>query len=344
MSYEIKKRNIFLIVLIACLIGAFVLKGDLKLMVSIILHIHILWLGLGFVSILIYWIIEAVTLHMMLTQKGNHIRYTEVLKVILSTQFFNGITPFASGGQPFQIYMLTKKSRIDASTVTSASVNNFIVYQFILVFLGSIAMTIKYFYASFVGSPAHTISNIAVLGFILNFVVICILLMLSTQPTISKKMIFSLFSLLEKTPLRERILHLRPKTEGFMKRFHKHSQNLFYDKRLMIKTSALNLIKLLFFYMIAYFACRSIGYNNVTVFQAVIASAYIMLITSFIPIPGASGGSEAGFIVLFGTLLTAPQVTVVMLLWRFITYYFGLLIGFITYYFGYNISRKTTSY
>lgn len=325
------------------LILTFIIKGDIPSLLSIFLHVNIIWLALGFLCIFLYWFIEAITLYLMLTHKKRHISFKEVFKLIVSTQFFNGITPFASGGQPFQIYILTKESQIDPSIVTSASLNNFIVYQFVLVLLGSVAVFYKYFYALFSGSTSQSINSIALLGFFLNFIVIFALILISTQLNITKKIVSVCFKILKYTPLKRKTLVIEPKLDRFLISFHKNSQGLLLNKKLLAKTSILNIIKLFIFYLIAYFVCRSIGYDQISILQAVTASAYIMLITSFIPLPGASGGSEVGFILLFGSFLTIPQVTVVMLLWRFITYYLGMFIGFVTYYIGYNKSAQLTN-
>lgn len=343
MPYEIKKRNILLIGLFSSLILFFILKGDFKTMYDILVHINIAWLSLGFLCIFIYWGIEASTFHLMLTNNGEKISYFDVLKLVISTQFFNGITPFSTGGQPFQIYILTKKSKLSASSVTSASVHNFIVYQFILVVLGSVAFCLKYFFTYFSDSSSKAIGAVALLGFSLNIFVVFSLILFSSTPNVTRKIVFSVLRLLEYTPLKKRIIKTYPHIEHFLKHFHRNSQGLMKNRLLMFKASLLNLIKLTVFYLIAYFTCRSIGFNNVTIVQAVIASAYIMLITSFIPLPGASGGSELGFMFLFGTLLTAPQVMVVMVLWRFITYYFGLFVGFVTLYFGYPNPNRVLS-
>ena len=46
----------------------------------------------------------------------------------MSEHFFNGITPFATGGQPFQIYALSKK-KVDLSTSTGLLMMNFIIHM-----------------------------------------------------------------------------------------------------------------------------------------------------------------------------------------------------------------------
>ena len=52
-----------------------------------------------------------------------------------------------------------------------------------------------------------------------------------------------------------------------------------------------------------------------------------MLIGSFVPIPGATGGLEYGFMSFYGSFIKGSKLNAIMLVWRFITYYFGLILG-----------------
>ena len=52
-----------------------------------------------------------------------------------------------------------------------------------------------------------------------------------------------------------------------------------------------------------------------------------MLISSFVPLPGATGGIEYAFMSFFGYFITKPTISTVMILWRFMTYYLGILLG-----------------
>ena len=60
---------------------------------------------------------------------------------------------------------------------------------------------------------------------------------------------------------------------------------------------------------------------------AIITSAYIMIIGSFVPIPGATGGLEYGFVQFYGNFFTGSILSATMLVWRFITYYCGIIAG-----------------
>ena len=66
---------------------------------------------------------------------------------------------------------------------------------------------------------------------------------------------------------------------------------------------------------------------NVSIVNVIVTSAYVMLIGAFVPIPGGTGGLEYGFISFYGNFITGPSLNAIMLLWRFITYYFGMILG-----------------
>lgn len=51
------------------------------------------------------------------------------------------------------------------------------------------------------------------------------------------------------------------------------------------------------------------------------------MITAFVPIPGASGGSEGVYFMLFSPVLGEIGTPTTLLIWRFVTYYLGLILG-----------------
>ena len=78
------------------------------------------------------------------------------------------------------------------------------------------------------------------------------------------------------------------------------------------------------------------NYSAFGPFEAIVTSAYVMLIGSFVPIPGGTGGLEYGFIMFYGNFLTGGSLKAIMLVWRFVTYYFGMIVGAIVL----NIRKK----
>ena len=54
-----------------------------------------------------------------------------------------------------------------------------------------------------------------------------------------------------------------------------------------------------------------------------------MLIDSMMPTPGSTGGLEYGFMTFFKPYVNGSKLGVVMIVWRVVTYYFGIFTGLV---------------
>ena len=110
--------------------------------------------------------------------------------------------------------------------------------------------------------------------------------------------------------------------------FNESAKVLLKDKKVFIFNILCNLIALCTLYLVPLFIVYAMG--NFTAFTpgiGIVTSAYIMIIGSFVPIPGATGGLEYGFIQFYGNFVSGSILAAMMLVWRFITYYFGIIVG-----------------
>lgn len=339
MSKYFNRRNFILTMAISLVVLAFFLYNDFMNILSSLFQASIPWLIYGVISMLIFWFLEAHIYHSILQRYTSDISFGEMFKLTLATQFFNGITPFSTGGQPFQIYILNKRSKVSLGSITSASVQNFIVYQLALVFYCFIALLVHLFYPILNFQKYSTF--IIVLGFILNTVVIAFLLFVSH----SKRFMNFVSTFVLTFLARLRIVKDKEKTakkfHDFIQSFTENIDLLKDEPRLLVQSIFLNACRLTAFYLVAYFVCRSLGLESVSVFEAILASAYTMLITSVVPLPGASAGAEFGFLLFFSSFIAGPVATAIMLVWRFITYYIGLVLGFFVFFFGYKPEKTS---
>ena len=63
--------------------------------------------------------------------------------------------------------------------------------------------------------------------------------------------------------------------------------------------------------------------------MVVSAQAFVVMISSFVPLPGAAGGAEFSFKTFFAPFFSPYHISVnpAMLLWRFITFYLPIIVG-----------------
>ena len=97
------------------------------------------------------------------------------------------------------------------------------------------------------------------------------------------------------------------------------------------------MVSLICLYLVPIFIVYGMGdYQSLNIADTLVSSAYVYLIGAFVPIPGASGGIEYGFTQFFGNFLSTSKVSAVLIVWRSITYYLGMIIGAILF----NIRKK----
>ena len=110
--------------------------------------------------------------------------------------------------------------------------------------------------------------------------------------------------------------------------FHEGAKKLLEDKKTFIGNIIFNFLSLCSLYSIPVFILYSMGeFNIINILEAIVVSAYVMILGSFVPIPGGSGGLEYGFVSFYGNFITGSKLSATMLVWRFITYYFSMILG-----------------
>lgn len=320
------KINIFILILITILVLYFSLKDDFNSIVNQILNIDIKYLLITFVIIICFWLLRSITLHRFTKKFKNDNKYSSSLQLLLRTQFFNAITPFSTGGQPYQIYYLAKGG-LSTTTSTGIIMQNFIVYQIALVLLGIFA--VGYNFLNHVFPKDNMLQNLVLIGFIMNTLVIIVMFILSFSKKLNKVIIKIGISILTKLHIVKDKQSKLNEWDEYINRFHKSAEVLLEDKWEFLLGVIYNMLALIFLYSIPVFLLYSMGdFTSFNFIEAIVTSAYVMLIGSFVPIPGASGGLEYGFIAFYSIFgIENAKLTAIMLLWRFVTYYLGMIVG-----------------
>lgn len=319
-----KKIFSFIIILIVTIIVLYLsLKDDYDTIINTILGINKLWLLVAFLCLLGYYFCKSIVMHNFAKEFKKDFRFREAFRLTLETNFFHAITPFASGGQPYEIYSLTKK-QIKVVDATNVSIECFIVYQIALVTLGIIAIVCN---SIFHIINSSVLSHLLTLGFMVNLMVIVVLFWLTLSKSAPTKVVNFVIAILEKIKIIKNKDEIKEKMDNYLKEFNSGAKTLFRNWKRFLSMILTQFVSLLCLYVIPVALFYGLGINHITPFMTIVIMAYVMLIGSFVPIPGGTGGLEYAFISLFSGLLTGPVLNAIMLVWRFITYYFGMILG-----------------
>lgn len=320
-----KKTKYYSIVLlfVTAIILYFILKDDYNDIVNNLIIANKWLIVLCCILVFLYWLLRALSLYRIVKQYNKKVKLKTMLHQILITQFFNGITPFSTGGQPMQIYMLNK-SGVKAGSATNIIVQDFIMYQVALVVIGIVALILNGVFH--ISSVSPVLSSLIILGFIINILVGLGLLFIS----FSKKFSGFCVKILLKIGVKLKIIkNVEKTTEKWNEKLveYQESANLFKkNKWLFFECISYNLISLFIFYLIPFFIFLSLDVK-INAIEVLVSSAFILLIGNFVPIPGGSGGIEYGFLEFFKDLMSASILKSSLIIWRFITYYLGIIVG-----------------
>lgn len=320
-----KKLNVLVLIVVTVLVLYFSLKDNFDEIMNQILTMNVWYLLVAILLLVIFWIFRTYPMYTFCKKINKDFKYLSAIQLTLRTQFFNAITPFATGGQPYQIYYL-KQSGIDYAESTSVVLENFIVYQIALVILGIVALITNNVFHIFKSVPL--LQKLVAVGFFMNTFMIVIMFVLAFSKKVSKFLINIGITVLTKLHIvkdKEKKLNEWDKN---ISHFNESAKILLKDKSTFIFNIVCNFIALCCLYLIPVFILYSMGiFDAFNPGVGIVTSAYIMIIGSFVPIPGGSGGLEYGFLQFYGNFVSGSVLSAVMLIWRFITYYLGMIIG-----------------
>ena len=319
------KKNITILIIISIVILLIVLKDDFNNIILTLKHIDLKFIILAIILYFLSIGIKGFVNYLIINDKSK-ITLKEAIKHNVIIQFFNGITPFSTGGQPMEVYLLTEH-KISVSQATDYTVQSFIFYQIALVICGAIAVLYNFIFHIF--PKVKLLQQLVLLGFVINILVIIVLLLISR----SKKVMNFFSKLSYKICKKLKINKTEEEIEHIFKEYYKGFKELKNRKGLSIIGILLNMLSLACLYIIPLVIIMGFGQGAaMSIIDTLVSSAYVYVIGSFVPIPGATGGIEYGFTQFYGNFIGLETISALLLVWRFITYYVGVITGGLIFY------------
>ncbi|MDN6901061.1 flippase-like domain-containing protein [Oenococcus sicerae] len=325
------KKQRFFWILLTLFIGVIVFvysfrKVNFKEFCRQIANTNYNWLLIAFLMIIFYYLTMTWILKILL--RPTKVSFWGLIRTPLMEQFGNGITPFSVGGQPMQILGL-QQAGVSVGEGSSVSLMKFVIYQGMIVVTFLICLVFGYQY---VADHMLAMTSLVIFGIIIHVLVLLGLIFIMFFPPITEKL-----ANIALIPFRwflsdEQVNEISLKLDQKILEFHAVSHKLASDPKKLFEASCLTLIQLLVYYLIPYFILRAVGAENANAIFIVALNVILTLAISIFPVPGGAGGAEIGFSLLFSSFLANHTVTIfAMLVWRLMTYYFGIFAGLLAY-------------
>lgn len=310
--------------IISFLILFFVVKDNYRDIINSINDSKLIYICIGFIIVLLGDFFRSLSISTFIKTENKEYGCYKGFLLLLQTNFFNGITPFSLGGQPFQLYSLKKDKVIGYKDGIKVIFKDFYSYQLALIILSSMCLVLNKIY-NIVVFDKFTVFLI-IMGYLLNFIIALLLLWLPNSNKNYNKIVDFIFNIFCKFKLIKNKNLLLDKYNNFIVDFKYKIKETLSDKSLVVKCVLFNMIKILSLGVSTYFCFKSLGFTP-QIFDCVVLTIIVITMASFIPIPGSSGGVEYGFIVLFSMYLAKVNVNAALIIWRFLTYYLLIIIG-----------------
>ena len=305
-----RKNWIVFILMLACGVGIFAYSlRDVKLssIIGDLEHLNWGWFAIAFLCICLYLFLEAVVVKIFMNDRHDGFTWKDAIRIPLVEQLGNGLTPFSTGGQPAQLLAMMQ-SGVDGGQASSVLLMKFVVFQSMIVINFIISLLVGFHY---IATKLHALSLLVMYWY-----------------GFTKKATNILIRPAHWFMKQGRYQKMQVTLNEKIDTFYQESLKIKSEYGKMAKVSLITLLQLAFYYLIPYFIMLSLGVKGLNIIMVISLNVLIFMVISLFPIPGGTGGAEYSFSVLFSSFVgSGSKLVLAMLLWRILTYYFGMFAG-----------------
>ena len=283
------------------------------------------WLWLGLFIMAFCWFIESYIVNIGLKIFNKKLNLKESIKNCILGQFFSNITPSATGGQPFQAYYMNKCG-INFGTSFCVLLIKFICYQICLTFVCGVLITLNF---KELFNANKNFSIVVLISFLINAAIVGVLFLIGFQKKITISIARVLLILMSKLKLVKNFNEKFEKTKLEIEFFNKNFIIIFKNKRTISYMLLLTTIQIVSFHAlnVAIALVLNANLNLNKIYKILTGAACVQISSTFIPLPGAVGGTEMFYYVFYSGIFTTETLSASLLLWRIYSFYIPIVLG-----------------
>ena len=246
----------------------------------------------------------------------------QAIPYALAGFFFSGITPFSSGGQPMQLYAMHRDG-ISTARGTVSLAMELASFQAASVTLAGAGLL---YFHTFILERSGFAASLLLLGFAANLALLSLLLLAIFVPSSISRITDAIAALLQKLHF-AKAAQFCAAADNWAADYQGCAACLRGTPQKAVLLFATSLLQLSAMHSIPYWVALSLGVHSVTFLQVTALQAVLFLVVSLIPLPGGTGASEGGFLLLYTSVFTGGALETAMLLSRFASFYLPLLVS-----------------
>ncbi|MCM1052987.1 MAG: flippase-like domain-containing protein [Ruminococcus sp.] len=332
MINEIKRQltlkrlvNIIVFILIAVLTFYIVFSNnDLDEIIINIKRTDKKYIFIAIMCMFIYLFTEGLNKYRLLKAFKEKVSLIQTFKYSIISFFFSSITPSSTGGQPMQLYFMSK-DKLQMSHCTLALLIELLSFQFITLILALLGLIFHY------NDLLNSIGNIKYLlifGFSVNIIVQAFLIVMIFSKRVGQRLITFFYKTLKRLHYKKAD-YIYDKAFIQLKEYHDCARYLSKNKMLLLKTILTTTVQMSVYHSIPFFIYRSFGLSQYNVITFIIIEAVLYISVASLPLPGAMGASEGVFMVMFKIFFPISILSSAMIISRGISFYLFVVISLV---------------
>lgn len=313
-------RNLIFFVLLIIFTFWYIFKDqDLNELKNVVTSANITYIFIGFLLMLGSYLMESINIRCILISLGEK-RFSifRALKFTSVGAFFSAITPGSTGGQPAEVYYMTKDG-IKATNGTLAMLMELCAFQISSILLSVICGILN---------PSLLDSGIIwfyILGIVVNGCALTGMMLGMFSNKLTRKFINFVIKMMEKTKVKG-YEKKKIKLEEGLNQYIESARFIKENKSVFIKSILRVFVQVSLYHSIPYFIYRAFGLHELSYFNLFSMQAILYTTVAAIPVPGSIGVSESLFMKLYGIAFSKTLISGAMLLFRFVSFYIYIII------------------
>lgn len=237
--------------------------------------------------------------------------------------FYSGITPSATGGQPMQLYYMTKDhNSMSGSSVVLMTVA--LLYKLVLVLIGIATLVfwhrplrifLKEYYPLFL------------LGLALNTVLVALLLAVMLAPKSMKRILSGIEKLLVRVRILKPSRKRQEKIGQFVEGYRGAVRFLLDHKGKVLAVCLFTLVQRASVFVLTWIIYLGFSLEGTDGFSIMLLQASVYIAVDMLPVPGAQGITEMMYRSVFGSIFKGGYLMPSLYVTRGINFYFVLLVS-----------------
>ncbi|MBP5160314.1 MAG: flippase-like domain-containing protein [Lachnospiraceae bacterium] len=276
------------------------------------------WLLAGAAFVFVHVCSESVILNILFRTFDSPVALFKCIFLSCTGFFYSAITPSASGGQPVQVYYMTKFG-VDVLIGTLCSMLVTICYKLALLSLLVVFLFTKG------GTVLSAISQVPLFflyGLVGNTLFMGFLCVAVFKPSFAYSIISGLIKFGGRIKLLKHPEKTLAKAIGSLRQYEHCAAYVKKHLSLIPRILAITFVQRLAYFSVCYMVYRSFGLSGTDIFEFFALQVVLALAVDALPLPGAAGANEGVFTLLFKRIFGETVVFSGLLLYRGLTYFF----------------------